>query len=420
MGDVLPGFIPTVHSDNQARREDSIRRLLDMAFWHNDTGNIGSAIQACKAVLGLDAENVSALSLLSSLYEKQGRIDDAIEAQQRVVQFNPGSVADAEKLERLLSGFHEASIKAPDAYRWIPPVLGRYMLTRPSAPAIAATLAGLVILVVGLGALHAILGGTGSRGSLSVLEPKPGGVPSQSAASVVPAPAGQPQSNAVVMTPSPAAAPAVMPITQPNAPTLSNPNVMGPAGAAGIKIVRAKGRRPMAGQSAIAPLSPGDAAFRSASVSRIPSVKAVKPIDMSPQDSVAALGLQAPQHTVVVAAPSPGQFTGQGGGTMVNDPPPPPSHIEMHVHGPAHVSIRDSTSVPQSPAQRGIGGMRGADLQSHAMRLLEQGSYNQAASTYQGAIEAYQADISAGRNVDFAKRGIASCQTGIKICNQSQ
>ena len=92
LADVLPEFMPSGHGDSVSRREDSVRRLLDMALWHSDTGNYGSAMRACNAVLSIDVDNISALSILGSIYEKQGRFDDAITAFGRVVELNPDSV----------------------------------------------------------------------------------------------------------------------------------------------------------------------------------------------------------------------------------------------------------------------------------------------------------------------------------------
>jgi hypothetical protein len=94
--------------------------------------------------------------------------------------------------------------------------------------------------------------------------------------------------------------------------------------------------------------------------------------------------------------------------------------MEIHFHGPVKVTVGAGSAIPQVTASRDAGGLKGADIQSRAMKLVEQGNYSQAVAEYQAAIAAYQSDISAGRNVDFARRGIVSCQTGIKICNQGQ
>lgn len=405
-GDVLPGFVPSSRSDAGAAREDSVRRLLEMAFWHSDTGNYVSAMRACQAVLVMDADNVSALSLLGCVYEKQGKIDEAIKIFERVVDLNPASVADQEKLERLLNGFTEAAVKPPAAYRWIPPALARYASINRYAPAAAAVVVGVVVLVVGLGILRAIAGSVVARQPADQIQPI------ASAPARAPSPAAPPAASAPpAPAPSPAApvnvASAPQPIARP-----ASASVMGPIAQPNAAPLRIKGHRSVGTRA-------DQDSLTAAAAPALPSESAIKPLEPGPEAKVTASS-DVPEHTVVVAAPSASPAAAQPATSMVQDPPPPPPHIEIHFHTSSAAGPVESTSVPQAPQQRDAGGMHGAQLQSRAMQLQEQGQYNQAVGAYRSAIDAYQADISAGRNVDFARRGIASCQTGIKICNQSQ
>src|SRR5579883_1726919 len=93
-------YAPKISSDPFVQaglgREDQIERLLDMAFWHNEAGNIGAALLACQAALALNDRCVTAWSLIGCLYEKKGELDKAIEAFEVVTALNPESMADAQ------------------------------------------------------------------------------------------------------------------------------------------------------------------------------------------------------------------------------------------------------------------------------------------------------------------------------------
>ena len=52
---------------------DRLTRLLDMAFWHNEAGNVAAAITAGEAALAINPNSTTAHSLLGSLYEKKVR-----------------------------------------------------------------------------------------------------------------------------------------------------------------------------------------------------------------------------------------------------------------------------------------------------------------------------------------------------------
>ena len=119
-----------------------------------------------------------------------------------------------------------------------------------------------------------------------------------------------------------------------------------------------------------------------------------------------------PRHTVVVnslAQEAPG---GQDAG------PVPASHIRITVH---QATSADSDRVAAAVGEGGADESLQANVfQQRALSLQQGGDYGKARATYARAIRAYQGQIATGRDVDTAQRGLAACQTGIQICQQSQ
>lgn len=400
----MPEFVPSIHGANEVRREESIRRLLDMAFWHNDSGNTGSAMRACAAILAIDPNNVSALSLLGCLYEKQGAIDDAIEAFERVVALSPESTADAAKLDQLYSGKEKTEMTPPAAYRWIPPALVHVVLKPWFRPAAVGFAVFVAVFAVGLSVLQAIAGG-GQKPIQPVVKEPVAAMPTPPVVTSAPAAAPPPAQPSLVIQPRVDA-----PAPPPASAAALNSAVMGPFTSPGIKLTGAR-QHSADRESPVAPLPAADSRD-------IPSLRAVKPIDMKPQAAIEET-TPTPRHTVVVTAPIAPVAAPVLGESAPIAPPPPPPHIEIHFHTSQPVGA-GASRIPASLSPRSSLSGKGTDYQAKALKLQNQGDYDQAVASYKKAIEAYKADLAAGRDGDFARRGIAACQTGISICNQSQ
>jgi tetratricopeptide (TPR) repeat protein len=84
--------------------EEIVRAHLVSAYNKYETGDIPGAIESCNKAIEVQPDSTDAISLLSTLYEKQGERDKAIAAREKVLQLNPGSIADREKLEELRDG----------------------------------------------------------------------------------------------------------------------------------------------------------------------------------------------------------------------------------------------------------------------------------------------------------------------------
>ncbi len=78
--------------------EEKVTRLLDRAFELYDSGSVEQAFEVCRAALRLNPESVTGRSLLSTIYEKKGDLDAAIRQMERLVELNPESTADINRL----------------------------------------------------------------------------------------------------------------------------------------------------------------------------------------------------------------------------------------------------------------------------------------------------------------------------------
>jgi tetratricopeptide (TPR) repeat protein len=149
--------------------EVEIERLLEHAFAALDRGEADRALGSVQAALARDPESAAAHSVLGLVYERMGRIPDAIHQFKLVLSLNPSSTADREKLDQLLA--HKYSEPADP---------------RPMAPmrmAIAcAVAAGVLTFGVGLALAKGGPKGSGARGTYEAASPLPISIPTANAA----------------------------------------------------------------------------------------------------------------------------------------------------------------------------------------------------------------------------------------------
>src|SRR5262245_48764648 len=81
--------------------EEQVGALLERAYRLRKAGNVPGAIALCEEALRLRPDSTSAHSLLGQLYELEGERDLAVREYERVLQLNPGSIADRVKLDAL-------------------------------------------------------------------------------------------------------------------------------------------------------------------------------------------------------------------------------------------------------------------------------------------------------------------------------
>jgi hypothetical protein len=124
--------------------ELQVQALLNQAFTEFDGGRTIDARLACQAALALRPDSTAAHSLLGLIYEKEGKTAEAIHQFRIVLELNPNSHADREKLERLLN---QPSEKRP-AIPWLPQV---------PVPLAAGGAAAVLVLGAGLWITSAVL-----------------------------------------------------------------------------------------------------------------------------------------------------------------------------------------------------------------------------------------------------------------------
>ena len=413
--------------DQSEETVDQLTRLLDMAFWHNEAGNWDAAVTASEAALALNPNSTTAHSLLGTLYEKKGDDAQAIAHFESVLALNPDSVADATKLDQLKRGVHVKAVAPPITHQLLPPAflkLGPSLQEKwstlskegfkPAAfqrqPLYAAGAVTACVLIAGLLLMrpwaHAATVATYPTAPPSIVSAANSGLsagtsPDTRAAATLPP---------VVLTGSTLSSlsgltthdPFAGRTPLPASPSLTTPNSRWalPAVPSGSLAAR---RRHVAG-SDIPPLRL--AALPPVGSEGLAPAPVTLPAGLStPLASVAAI----PQHTVVVnsIAGAPPVFTAQA---------EQPSHIHITVH---QMSDTDSRPVSSNSGSGGGTGRADAD-QQRALSLQQGGDFQQARTAYQSAIRAYEAQIASGHDVETAQRGLAACQTGLQICQQSQ
>jgi tetratricopeptide (TPR) repeat protein len=393
-----------------SHESEEVRRLLDMAFWHNEAGHVNASMIACEAALALDPNSTSALSLLGCLYEKQGNPSKAIEAFERIIQLNPESVADFEKLQHLIRGIKDKAVAPSLIHQLTPPVLLQTARKYPSFPIIAAAVVVLLLSCFGTDAiLRAISARSANKAALSAQLSSPTLPSTPSPAASSPAPVS-PAANQL--------APGTIGASSPQAAT-GDPF----AGSSS-----ASGDQSSGAQSASAPSS-RHSSSTGASSNSIPSVGNIKPLTVpasSVPNHIVAVNAAPPQnmHTIDVtplSASDSGQENQDNGGS--DSAPAPASHIIITVHGDNQSSgAAGATPLPSDNQLHSISlqDNAGASLQQKGLNLQEAGNYKAALAAYESAIGAYQKDLNSGRNADEAKSGIDACKVAIEICKQSQ
>ncbi len=411
---------------------DQLTRLLDMAFWHNEAGNVAAAITASEAALAINPSSTTAHSLLGSLYEKKGEDARAIHHFEAVLALNPDSAADAAKLDQIRRGVHVKAVAPPLTQQLMPPVLvklgptlrqkwmglaqagtRRSGLRRQPLYAAGAVTAGVLLMGLLLTRPWA------SEGAVPHPVPAPPPVVGVNHSAFADMASSNTQVAApappLVLTPNPSSGgsyypPPLLTAHDPFAgrgPAAAPPAAALPAWSLPPVPSHAAARRRRQSGRDLPPL-------RLAALAPVGSEGALAPAPVTLPAGVGgplASFASIPQHTVVV-----GSIAGAAG-----DPPAQseaPSHIHITVHQDTDNS--DAPAAAGDGQSRGGGSAKAASYQDNALSLQQGGEFKQARIAYQRAIRAYEAQIASGQDVETAQRGLAACQTGLQICQQSQ
>lgn len=442
--------VQDTHDVEDEASQERISNLLEMAFWHNENGNVEAAILACEAVLAINKNSTTAHSLLGSLYEKKGDDAKAIEHFEAVLALNPESAADAIKLDRLKRGVRVKAVAPPPAYKWLPPALvgvsiaglrekwegGRLAdMRRPTlkpTPALLAGAAAALVLAIGLASIRPSVRPAATRvANVVAASPAVAAAPVGSragansafgggAASASSSLSGGSAFVAAPPIPSSAVASARSSKVAPSAAALTGSDPFSDA----LKLYDTP--LPPAARATAPPrlraASSRSASRRSSGISAPPilpplSLRAVPlgsdlapaPVSVASASAVPLASVAAvPQHTVVVRDLDAGASGGnEGGGSG--------SHIKITVNSEGD-AVTQITPLTESRSDEG----RDGDAhQQTALGLQQQGDFRRARAAYQKAIRAYKNQLMAGRDAESARRGLAACQTGLQICQQS-
>ncbi|MCW3052231.1 MAG: Tetratricopeptide repeat [Chthonomonadales bacterium] len=87
--------------DRALPTDEQVSALLERAYRLRKSGELSSAVRLCEEALHLNPESTSVHSLLGQIQEQIGNHEAAIHEYERVLQLNPGSIADRVKLDEL-------------------------------------------------------------------------------------------------------------------------------------------------------------------------------------------------------------------------------------------------------------------------------------------------------------------------------
>lgn len=92
---------PEAGAETAAMNDLEVSKLLSHAFDLHDAAKYDEAFEVCRTVLRQSPDSGTGRALLASIYEKQGNLDAAVRQMKRVVDLNPESQADKERLAHL-------------------------------------------------------------------------------------------------------------------------------------------------------------------------------------------------------------------------------------------------------------------------------------------------------------------------------
>lgn len=360
-------------------------RLVHAAFQRLVEGNLADALLGLESAFALDPDLWSAHLLRSVILLQQGDVDGAEEHFRRAAQLEPDAVYHKATLERILA----------DNLR---PSWSERILEKPGRlPMLLGAGAAALVLVLGV-AFSAIVTRHGHRHpSVS-----PGGVPTNGIPvglqpNVTYAPTNQP------VAPPPAyrfPAPSYPPAEETSPPTASQPGEQMP-GNVGI----------------LPPAQPFVGTVPDLVVKEPQGSAGSEPAGPASQQSSA--GSQPPRQG---REASPGQTPARprGRAYVGYEPNPPPPPLVRPQQAPTIPSPqRADGSIQDGGAEAGEEDrppqVSGRELQRLAMQSERQGRREEAAQYYRQAIEAYRQDAAAGKDVESARRGIASCQAALNL-----
>jgi tetratricopeptide (TPR) repeat protein len=123
------GRVTITDSEKALPPDEQVQALLEHAYQMRREGNFEAAIDYCMQALSVRPENTATHALLAQLYEATGDHARAVAQYERILELNPGSVADRVKLEDMRSARY-ADTRRPASSE---PLQRTYIVERPNA-----------------------------------------------------------------------------------------------------------------------------------------------------------------------------------------------------------------------------------------------------------------------------------------------
>ncbi len=423
---------PTITEEEFTRpdvEEERFKSLLLLAFQKNEANDLDAAIAACEEALTLRPNSTDARSLLSTLYEKKGDRERAIVEREKVVQLNPGSIADREKLDSLRDGETAVTPRKIHMSRRQP---GGGLFDSPASVAFAAVAVTLLILLLGTG--YALWQNSRPQ-PLSTTPP------------VLPTPppyaiTGTQQPGGTVFAPQ---NPPAYPAQSPPPPAIQPPAGAGTTFTPGAAYGQppyppqypafdlAQGSRPVydgAGQPRVTPPAPvnppaqdrsatpgGERRSRDGTTFILPDDQnAGQNTQNPPSGSAAQPPSSNPGRIRIDIAPDSGRSaapgeSAPGASSSSNSRSARAAAKEYHLQGNYQAAIREYIR-----ALDGAGEDSAMIHQQIAICHQRLGDKESAITHYEKALAGFREQIAAGRNVEAANQGIRVCEAGIRAC----
>lgn len=369
---MIPMQESTTHTpDTERVPKERIEALMREAVHLYEQNHLEEALLACEGILALDPRHVHALSLKGLIHERRGQIADAIHAYERVLEIDPLSVSERARLEALRAGGQRKRTVARPL--WL-----------EAMPAVLAFLGAGLVLMLGFVWL------------VRAMAPTP---MQQSATSSAPTFAPPPAASATVQNPNPIPPPTT-PHTEP-AEGVVPPVLVDPS------------------KVALAPTSPPTPPLTGA----LPNLPAPqnKADKESPPEASRPAESPKPQSEVMPDV-------------KVEERDPGVYEIQVHRVGSGEANPSREDSLAAARRYQMAGNYREAIAayqralptapspgyvhQQIATCYLRLNDKANARNHFQQAIQEYERQISAGRDVDGARQGIAACQDGLKLCDE--
>jgi len=388
--------------------EDRVGELMVRAFKLKEEGDLEGAVAACRSALELRPESASAHSLLGMLYEVQGSRDLAIAEFEKVLQLNPGSIADREKLDALRDPTRVVKrVKITSSRRPVHVAV----LSTPAGAAVAAL--GVFLLVLMGGAFVVFANGgrhvPASAPDVRTGAPQPAPAAQPQMAQSLPSPAAQPHTAApqAAAAPPPTALDTRGPVAAPARPERTPENVIPPAA---VQVAPLESERRPERQAE--PARPAERTIH------LPD-NGLAPSEVGPPPA-AAQPSPPPGKIEIVVSQNPGASPAAGGGSgrtaaATSQPPHMDSRVRQTAGLQAQMRGDYRTAVREYlKALDGAGDQSALIHERIALCYQRLDDRESAITHYNDALALYRQQAESGRNVEAANRAIRACETALK------